>query len=385
MKIKTKFTVSGILMLIMPIALIFLVSVFLLAVFAVMFPFRDIYVDASVSSGNTLAAIGDFFANNPDALVYVFGWALISIVIFAVSVSAVTHSLSMSVQKPIKELRQAADNIKDGNLDFEILGSDYAEFDELCRGFDDMRMELKRSREREKALSEGRVMLIANISHDLKTPITSIKGYIEGIRDGVADTPEKLEKYLDTIYKKAVIIEDMVKNLSDSSQAMVSKLKLCCTECDLNMFLQDVLDEYKPELEKNDMELVCDFAGEPLYVNIDSDRMFRVIANIIDNAIKYKKAGRGYISVTTASEHDGAIISIADKGIGIDSGEIEAVFDEFYRVDYARNSSIKGNGLGLGIARQIINAHGGRIWLKSGGVGKGTTAMIYLKRKDKRI
>ncbi len=380
MKIKTKFTVSNVLMLIIPLTIIGITTACFLVMFAVRFPSsREMYTKLSLlDPANMIAVLGEFFQHNPDAGLYVFIWAVLSVAVLAVTVTVITGSLSRSIRKPIDELKAAAENIREGNLDFELLGNEYAEFDELCRCFDDMRTALKSSREREAQLRSERSMLLANISHDLKTPITSIKGYIEGIRDGIADTPEKLERYLDTIYTKAVILDDMVSNLSVYSKLELSKLRFEFEKGSVNDFLSDVLAEYRLDLEKHGMELTTEFCEEDTTVLIDYEQMLRVITNILDNSVKYKKEGRGLIRVSTKTENGGVIIRIDDDGIGISADELESVFEEFYRADASRNPNIKGSGLGLGIAKQIITAHKGKIWLKQGENGLGTTAMIYL-------
>ena len=388
MKIKRKFAISNIMMLITPIVLIGVVSLCFITAFVIAFPVEELQISrkALMEPEFLIRAAGDFITRNPDSVIYIFLWAVISILILVVSITLITVNLSRSIQTPIDELKKAADNVKSGKLDFDMLVNDeYDEFSELFRVFDEMRRELKRARMREKIMREERSMLMANISHDIKTPVTSIKGYIDGIRDGVADTPEKMEKYLDTIYAKAVTIDDMVNNLSTYSKLELSKLRFNFIVTDINDFLTEVLEEYRLDLEKNDMELKTELCEKRLQVKIDPEQMFRVVANILDNAIKYKKEGRGYIEISTKQESGGVIIRIADRGIGIDEDELEAVFDEFYRVDRARNMNIKGSGLGLGIAKQIVKAHNGSIWLKSGDGGEGTAAMIYLPAVESAV
>ena len=194
MKIKRKFAISNIMMLITPIVLIGVVSLCFITAFVIAFPVEELQISrkALMEPEFLIRAAGDFITRNPDSVIYIFLWAVISILILVVSITLITVNLSRSIQTPIDELKKAADNVKSGKLDFDMLVNDeYDEFSELFRVFDEMRRELKRARIREKIMREERSMLMANISHDIKTPVTSIKGYIDGIRDGVADTPEK--------------------------------------------------------------------------------------------------------------------------------------------------------------------------------------------------
>ena len=286
--------------------------------------------------------------------------------------------MTKSIEHSINDLARAADYIRADNLDFEVMGSEYDEIDTLCNNFDMMRKELKRARKREKYMKKERNMLLANISHDLKTPITSIKGYVEGIQDGIADTPEKMKRYLDTIHTKAEVIDDLVNNLSVFSKLELSRLIFEFKEGDINLFMRDFVDDYRLDLEKNGINLETDIPTDEVIVRMDYEKMSRVFSNLIDNAVKYRSEDNPTLSVSTMCSDGGVYVNISDNGIGIDENELKNVFDGFYRVDSSR--SIKGSGLGLGIAKQIVEKHGGKIWLKSDGLGKGTTAVVFLPK-----
>lgn len=378
MKIKSKFTLYNIIMLITPILLIGVISVCFLIIFILKFPVEELNItrtsmlDPFVFS----QALGEFFKGNPDAIGYVMLWLFLCVVLLVASTTIATHFMTKSVERPINDLAAAADYIRGGNLNFEVMGSDYDEIDRLCTNFDTMRRELKMAQERENYMKKERSMLLANISHDLKTPVTSIKGYVEGIRDGVADTPEKMNKYLDTIYAKAKVIDDMVNNLSTFSKLELSRMTFDFETGDINVFLRGLVEDYRLDMEKNGVELVSNISDETVAVKIDYEKMSRVFSNIIDNAVKYRNENNPMLEVTTFTRDNGVYVCISDNGIGIEEKELKNVFEGFYRVDSSR--SIKGSGLGLGIVKQIVEKHGGKIWLKSEGLGKGTTAIVYL-------
>ena len=378
MKIKTKFTIYNLIMLIAPIAMIGVISICFFLVFVMRFPVEEMHITraALINPATLIRAVGTFFRDNPSAIYWVLVWATLCGLVLIITLTVLTNMLAHSITKPITALAEAADKVSDGDLSFEVLGSQYGEIDDLCANFENMRQSLKRAEEKERLMKRERSMLLANISHDLKTPVTSIKGYIEGIRDGIADTPEKTEKYLDTIYAKAVAIDDMVNNLSTLSKLELSKLQFDFAAADFIGFLRDFINDYRLDLEKNNMELTLGLPNEKAYVKLDYEKMSRVIANIIDNAIKYKKGNSGSLAVSVTIEDGGVYAHFTDDGIGIENSELRKVFEGFYRVDAAR--SIKGSGLGLGIAKQIVEKHGGKIWLRSPGEGKGTTAEIYL-------
>lgn len=380
MKIKNQFAIYNMIMLITSIALIGVISICFLIIFVMKYPVEQLQITrASLINPIILSqAIGDFFQKNPSAFFWVLVWMILCAAVLIITSTVLTNLLSRSITNPILSLTEATDKIREGNLSFEVLGSRYEELDNLCTNFDNMRLALKRAEARERHMKTERSMLLANISHDLKTPVTSIKGYIDGIRDGIADTPEKMDRYLDTIYAKALAIDDMVNNLSTFSKLELSKLQFNFITADFIGFLKAFLEDYSLDFEKNNIELSVNLPNSEAMVKLDSEKMSRVISNIIDNAIKYRNGDSGRLEVTAIIQDAGVYVNISDNGIGISSEEIKAVFDSFYRVDAARNMNIKGSGLGLGIAKQIVERHGGKIWLRSGGAGKGTTAVIYL-------
>lgn len=378
MKIRSKFTIYNAIMLLTPIILIGVVSVGFLIIFIFKFPVDELNITrTSLLSPIVFSnALGDFFTDNPAALGYVLLWLAICIVLMISSTSIATRLMSKSIERPMNDLARAAELVRRGNMNFEVMGSSYDEIDRLCSNFDSMRRELKLAAEREKVMKQERSMLLANLSHDLKTPVTSIKGYIDGIRDGVADTPEKLGRYLDTIYAKAEVIDDMVNNLSMFSKLDMQRLSFKFEKGDINAFLRDFLEDYRLDLEKINITLKCSISDERAMVKLDGEKMSRVFANLIDNAVKYRRPDNPELEIITFSQDGGVYVHISDNGIGIEESEIKKVFESFERADSSR--SIKGSGLGLGIVRQIVEKHGGKVWLKSEGLGKGTTAVIYL-------
>lgn len=378
MKIKTKFTLYNIIMLIAPIVLIGVISVCFLVIFILKYPVEELNISrASLLDPFVFSqALGEFFKSNQGAVWYVILWVMICVLLIVISTTTATRFMTRSIESSVNDLAQAAESIRSGNLDFEVMGSDYDEIDKLCTSFDAMRKELKYANERERHMKKERSMLLANISHDLKTPITSIKGYIEGIRDGIASTPEKMNSYLDTVYAKAEVIDEMVNNLSTFSKLELSRLTFDFERGDFNEFLHGFIENYKIDFEKNGIRFTENISREKAAVKIDYEKLGRVFSNIIDNAVKYRNSEAPALEVSTFIKDGGVYAYVSDNGIGIEPDELRNVFEGFYRVDSSR--SIKGSGLGLGIVKQIVEKHGGKIWLKSEGIGKGTTAIVYL-------
>lgn len=287
-----------------------------------------------------------------------------------------TSRLTGKITATLKTLRQAADNLRDGDLDFQILSCDQRELDELSQSLESVRQRLKAAAVAEAAAQDERGLLMANLSHDLRTPITAIKGYVEGIQDGIANTPEKQAHYLQIIYNKSVVLEKLVRNMSDFSEYELGRMQYHFEYVDMGPFLRDLGEEYRDDVEQNGLSLVCQIPTGHYVVTADRGKLKRVLDNLISNAIKYSRP-QGSIALTAEEYERGLVIQVSDNGKGIGTQALRHVFDSFFREDAARTSSVPGSGLGLAICRSIVDNHHGKIWLTSE-EGEGTRAFIYL-------
>lgn len=382
MKIKTYFSRCNIIMLAVPAALILLVSALFLALFILKFPVEQLYVTRIQLLNPVLlfdVTLG-FLRENPMAVGYIALWLVLCSLITILVTSVVTSKMSRRITSSIEELTVAAERVKGGNLAFEIIGSDMEEIDELCVSFDEMRCSLMSAEKREAALKNERSMMIANISHDLKTPVTSIKGYVDAINDGLASNPETLRRYLGVIRSKANSIESLINNMSTISRIEMSRLTMNFDEGEINDLVYETAAEYRADAELAGLALETELTAKPTTVRLDYEKFRRVLINLIENSIKYSRAESKKIRIVTEAAENGVYVRVIDDGMGIEKEELNKVYDSFYRVDEARASHIKGSGLGLGIAKELVKLHGGRLWLVSDGKDKGTTANIYIPK-----
>ncbi len=285
-----------------------------------------------------------------------------------------------SIVRPVNRLRLATNNIKHGNFDFEMPRSTNDEIGDVCRDFEEMRIILKQTAQDKIKSDIEEKELIRNISHDLKTPLTSIKGYIEGILDGVANTPEKQEKYLRTIANKVNDMDRLIDELTLFSKLDTNRIPYVFDNINLKWYFDDLCDEIGIDMDAAEVELVyrCHIKKD-IYVAIDVEQMKRVVNNIISNSIKYKDSSRKcVISIDVYDEGEYAHIILNDNGKGIGTKELPHIFERFYRTDSSRNSSQGGSGIGLAIVKRIIEDHKGKIWAESV-EGEGTTMHICLK------
>jgi len=281
-----------------------------------------------------------------------------------------TFFVSRSIIKPLNKLKTAAISIKNGDLDTKIDIKSKDELGNLAQTFEEMRQQLKKSIESQIQYDNNRKELISAISHDLKTPVTSIKGYVEGIMDGVAGSPEKLDKYLKTIHNNANRLDQLIDELFLFSKLDLRKLPFNFETIDIDKFLTDILDELRLIFTEPKLKMVYNNQlSSPAMIVADRDKLYRVIFNIINNASKYadpnKENSEVIITLSESAKQNSVTIEIRDNGRGIKTEELPYIFDRFYRAEKDRNSSTGGSGLGLAIAKLIIEEHGGQIWAES--------------------
>ncbi|MDD7220323.1 MAG: HAMP domain-containing sensor histidine kinase [Clostridia bacterium] len=289
-----------------------------------------------------------------------------------------------SIATPLVKLKKATQNIKEGNLDFVMNVEGNDEFSDLCRDFEEMRKRLKESAEEKILLDKENKELISNISHDLKTPITAVKGYVEGIMDGVADTPEKMDRYVKTIYNKTNEMDHLINELTFYSKIDTNRIPYTFSKLNVEDYFNDCAQEVGLELETRGIELVyANYVEKDVLVIADGEQIRRVIHNIISNAIKYMDKPKGIIQIRIKDVGDFIQVEIEDNGKGIAAKDIAYIFDRFYRTDVSRNSSKGGSGIGLSIVKKILEDHGGKVWATSRlGIG---TIMYFVLRKYQEV
>ena len=289
-----------------------------------------------------------------------------------------------SIAVPLVKLRKATQNIKEGNLDFvlEVEGKD--EFSQLCQDFEEMRKLLKESTEEKILMDKENKELISNISHDLKTPITAVKGYVEGIMDGVADTPEKMNRYVRTIYNKTNEMDHLINELTFYSKIDTNRIPYTFSKLNVEDYFSDCAEELGLEMETKGIELVyANYVEKDVQVIADGEQIRRVIHNIVSNAIKYMEKPKGIIQFRVKDVGDFIQVEIEDNGKGIAAKDLPYIFDRFYRTDVSRNSSKGGSGIGLSIVKKIMEDHGGKVWATSRlGIG---TIMYFVLRKYQEV
>lgn len=315
----------------------------------------------------------------------VFNFCVAEFVILLLTAIVMVVWIYKGIAPQIKILKIAANNVKEGNLDFSVASGGTDEMSEVCNAFEDMRVRLKNNaKDRLEDEAEQRA-LISNIAHDLKTPITAIKGYAEGMLDGVADTPEKREKYIRTIYNKANEMNTLINELTLYSNIDTNKIPYNFQKLNIHSYFEDCIEELGMDLENQHIRLdYANYVDPDVLIIADPEQLGRIIHNIVSNSVKYMRADvASRIAITIKDVGDFVQIEVADNGKGIATKDLPYVFDRFYRADASRNSAAGGSGIGLSIVKKIVEDHGGKIWVTSK-ENEGTT-MYFVIRKYQEV
>ena len=317
----------------------------------------------------------------PEVQDYLVSFRIMSLVIIALMVVCLIIWADKCFFAPMRKLRKAMKTITEGNLACEVKEDYEEELGGLCRDFENMRIHLKEAIDDKMRYDRDTKELISNISHDLKTPLTTIKGYVEGILDGVADSPEKMDRYLKTVYNKANDMERLIGELTLYSKIDTNEIPYNFIKINVKAYFDDCAEEIRTELESRNFVLTyLNYVPDDVCLIADPEQLYRVINNIISNSIKYNNKARGVINIRVREEKEYIHLEIEDNGQGVSPEEAGRIFERFYRTDASRNSRTGGSGIGLSIVKKIVEAHGGTIWAVSN-KNVGLTMHILLRKE----
>lgn len=288
-----------------------------------------------------------------------------------------TH-LERRIFHPLAELHEGVRQIADGNYSYKIDNAPSNEIGFLIDSFNGMASKLQRNETLQHEYEENRKALIANISHDLKTPVTAIQGYIEAIRDGLVTSPAKMDQYLEIINTNTVYINRLIDDLFLYSKLDLHQLEFCMERLPVRTFMEDLMAEFSFELEERGCSLhYTSDLTQDCEIMLDRKRMHQAIRNIIGNAVKYGPDADLKLDVRLYRQDDSVCLSIRDNGPGIPADKLPYIFDRFYRIDSERTKDVMSTGLGLSIAKELVEAHGGTIQAEST-VGAGSCFTLTL-------
>lgn len=315
-------------------------------------------VGTAITNGNQI--IGSVFAvaqtGTTNIAVIVIRLFFLCAIISLVIASVFIWVLTKRIVSPLREMSAAAKRFAVGDFTYRVAVNGDNEMADLGRAFNDMADALDK-------LESSRRSFVANVSHELKTPMTSIAGFIDGILDGTI--PKSKQDY----YLK--IVSDEVRRLSRLVVAMLNMSKIESGDFEMKPKSYNLTDQiinvllnFEQKIEKNNIEIKGLDEMDLIYVNADTDMVYQIIYNLFDNAVKFTNPG-GYIHISATQTDDFVKVSIKNSGAGINSSELSRVFERFYKVDKSRSLDSNGAGLGLYIVKMMVEMHGGRIYAKS--------------------
>lgn len=284
------------------------------------------------------------------------------------------HFVFEKIETPLDILSDGVKEISNGNLEYRICYENEDEFQPVCTSFNEMAERLKNSVEEIKKNEDSRKEMILDISHDLRSPLTSIQAYVEGILDGIADTPEMRKKYLLTIKRKTGDIEKMIASLSAFSKLDMNAYAVRETNTRLPEF-------FKEYLRKNaeDVPLKVEVTADGVYTcKADTELLERITFNVLNNSMKYGNKDNPECRILIHKEDGYARIEFADNGEGVEEENLEHLFDIFYRTDKARSHTGNGSGIGLSFVKKAVELMGGQVKAVNNEQG-GLSIVIYLR------
>jgi signal transduction histidine kinase len=364
MTIKRRLFISNILMLVIPIVLTSICYAVAIIVFM-----------SATGTLNFEQFHDEKYAQVQQYYYYILlGYAFVIFVIILTN-KVLTRLVFRNIITPINTLTYGVHQIRDGNLDYHIEYEWKDEFAGICSDFNEMAERLSDFVAQRQKDEANRKELIAGISHDLRTPLTGIKAYVEGLETGVASTPEMQRKYLYTIKSKTAELERIINQLFMFSKIDIGEFPFNLEEFDLDAELRSLIDGVRDDYEKDGLTISFAESGKPVSVNADIQQFRNAVTNIIENSLKYKIAERGTLKITTRTENEAVTIELTDNGPGVP--EIDKLFNVFYRGDPARSGDKSGSGLGLAITSKILERMGGNIRAENAADG-GLAIIIML-------
>lgn len=308
--------------------------------------------------------ISDFTIRRNGFIVLFLADGILCIAVLVVISQFFTRNLVKHIMKPLELLSDGAKRMKSNDLTQEISYSGDVEFEKVCHTFNDMQKHILMEKEKNYKYEKARTDMIAGISHDLRTPLTAVRGTIKGLMDGVASTPERQNRFLKTAYRRTGDMDVLLNQLFYLSKLETGNMPLNLKKIELADFIRSYVNGKQGLLENEQIEIVADIREVTGKALIDPEQLQRIFDNLLENSRKYGEKLPLKTKITLDREEEGFCICFSDNGVGVPENKLPYLFDEFYQVDESRNRK-EGNGLGLYIVKYLIETLGGSVWAEN--------------------
>ena len=308
--------------------------------------------------------VEDFTIHKNEFILLFLADGVLCIAVLVIMSQIFTGNLVKHIMEPLDELAAGAKRIRENDLTEDINYSGDIEFENVCDTFNKMQKHILREQEKNRKYEKARTDMIAGISHDLRTPLTAIRGTIKGLMDGIASTPEKQDRFLETAYRRTGEMDLLLNQLFYLSKIETGNMPITLRKIEISSFIKNYVQAKQGLMETGKEELVEETKEITAEVAVDPEQLQRIFDNLLENSRKYGEKVPLKMKIDLRKMPGGILIRFSDNGVGVPENKLPYVFDEFYRVDESRNKK-EGNGLGLYIVKYLIEAMGGTVWAEN--------------------
>ena len=308
--------------------------------------------------------VEDFTIHKNEFILLFLADGVLCIAVLVIMSQIFTGNLVKHIMEPLDELAAGAKRIRENDLTEDINYSGDIEFENVCDTFNKMQKHILREQEKNRKYEKARTDMIAGISHDLRTPLTAIRGTIKGLMDGIASTPEKQDRFLETAYRRTGEMDLLLNQLFYLSKIETGNMPITLRKIEISSFIKNYVQAKQGLMETGKEELVEETKEITAEVAVDPEQLQRIFDNLLENSRKYGEKVPLKMKIGLRKTPGCILIRFSDNGVGVPENKLPYVFDEFYRVDESRNKK-EGNGLGLYIVKYLIEAMGGTVWAEN--------------------
>lgn len=308
--------------------------------------------------------VEDFTIHKNEFILLFLADGVLCIAVLVIMSQIFTGNLVKHIMEPLDELAAGAKRIRENDLTEDINYSGDIEFENVCDTFNKMQKHILREQEKNRKYEKARTDMIAGISHDLRTPLTAIRGTIKGLMDGIASTPEKQDRFLETAYRRTGEMDLLLNQLFYLSKIETGNMPITLRKIEISSFIKNYVQAKQGLVETGKEELIEETKEITAEVAVDPEQLQRIFDNLLENSRKYGEKVPLKMKIGLRKTPGGILIRFSDNGVGVPENKLPYVFDEFYRVDESRNKK-EGNGLGLYIVKYLIEAMGGTVWAEN--------------------
>ena len=321
----------------------------------------------------------DFTIHRNDFVLLFFADGIFCIMVLVLVSQLFTGNLVKHIMKPLAVLSDGAERIRNNDLTQEIQYVGNVEFENVCIAFNEMQKHILTEQEKNQRYEKSRTEMISGISHDLRTPLTAVRGTIKGLLDGIASTRRQQEKFLEAAYRRTGDMDALLNQLFYLSKLETGNMPIFLQTIELSAFVVNYVKTKQILLENESVEIIANTNGITANVSADPEQLQRVFDNLLENSMKYAETIPRKIKLTLTRKNEGFCICFMDNGKGVPEEKLPFLFEEFYRADESRNRK-EGNGLGLYIVNYLIDSMGGSVWAEN---KDGFAVYMMLPSEDK--